>query len=54
MATYLYSVMQSDRNRDVILDSVNMTYRDEDRILDQIYEKQIFWDLYYQDFEFQK
>ena len=43
-----YSVMQSDRNSfggDVVLDSFNMSYRDEDSILDQKYEKQISWDL---------
>ena len=35
-----YSVMQSDGNsccRDVVLDSVNMTSRDENRILDEKY-----------------
>ena len=37
--------MQSDRNNfcgDVILDSVNMVFKDEDSISDQIYEKQIY------------
>ena len=37
----LYSVMQSDGNSfcgDVVLDSFNKTYRDEDNILDQIYK----------------
>ena len=50
-----YSVMQSDGNSfrgDVVLDSCNMSYRDEDNILDQKYEKQISWDLYYEDFIF--
>ena len=40
-----YNVMQSDWNRfcgDVVFESFNMTYRDEDIILDQIYEEQIF------------
>ena len=43
-----YMVMQTDGNRfwrDVVLDSVNMEFRDEDNILDQICEKQIFSDL---------
>ena len=42
--------MQSDGNSfcgKVVFDSFNMAYRDEDRILDQKYEKQIFWDHYY-------
>ena len=36
-----YSMMQSDGNRffgDVVLDSFNKEYRDEDFILDQIYK----------------
>ena len=40
----IYSVMQSDKNRfcgDVVLDSFNIAYKDEDNILDQIYKKQI-------------
>ena len=49
--------MQSDGNsfcRDVVLDSINMDdeYNDEDSIKDQIYEKRIFWGLYYEDFKF--
>ena len=32
----------------VVLDRVNMASRDENSILDQIYEKQIFLDLYYE------
>ena len=36
----------------VVLDSVNMAYRDEDSILDQIYEKQIFLNLYNEDLNF--
>ena len=32
------------------MDSFNMTYRDKDNILDQIYKDQIFFDLYYEDF----
>ena len=35
---------------DVVMDSFNMAYNDEDSILDQKYEKQIFWDFYYEDF----
>ena len=45
-----YSVMQSYRNsfcEDVVLNSFNMVYRDEDIILDQIYMKQSFWYLYF-------
>ena len=37
--------MQSDGKslcRDVVFDSVNMAYRDEESFLDQIYEKLIF------------
>ena len=37
---------------DVVLDSLSMAFRDEDSILDQIYEKLIFWFLYYDVFEF--
>ena len=40
--------MQSDGNSfcgDVVLDGFNMSYRDEDSILEQKYEKQITWDL---------
>ena len=39
-----YRDMQSNRRfflGDVVLDSVNMAYREEDRIFDQIYHKQI-------------
>ena len=46
----LYSVIQSDAN--VVLESFNKAYRDVDGILDQKYEMQIFWDLYYEDFNF--
>ena len=48
-----YSVMQSDGSSfcgDVVLDGFNMSYRDEDSILEQKYEKQISWDLYHEDF----
>ena len=44
-----YSVMQSDQNSlgsDVVLDSFNMPYRNEDNIIDQIYERQIYSDFY--------
>ena len=34
---------------DVFLNSFNIAYRDEDRILDQIYRKQIFSDFHYKD-----
>ena len=47
--------MQSDGKSfcgDVFLDSNNMTYRDADSVLDQKYENQIYWDLYYEDFKF--
>ena len=43
---FMYSVMQSDGNSfcgDVVLDSFNMEYSDEDSILDKKYVKQIFW-----------
>ena len=49
--------MQSDGNSfcgDVVLDSFNTVYRDDDSILEQKYEKQISWDLYYKDFIFLK
>ena len=47
--------MQPDGNsfcEDVVLESFNMAYRDEGRILFRMYEDQIFWDLYYEDLEF--
>ena len=53
----VYSVMQSDGNSfggDVVLDSFNMLYRDEDSMLEQKYEKQLSWDLYYKHFIFWK
>ena len=37
--------MQADQNSfcvDVVLDSVNMVFRDEDSILDQMYRKNMF------------
>ena len=46
--------MKSEGNsfgEDGVLESVNMEYRGVDSILDQIYEKQIFLDLYYEDFQ---
>ena len=52
---YIYSVIQSDGNSfcgDVVLDSFNIVYSDEDSILDQKYEKWIFWNLYYEDLKF--
>ena len=47
--------MQSDGNSffgDVVLDSFNMSFRDEDSILDIEYEKQKFCALYYEDCNF--
>ena len=47
--------MQSERKSfigDVVLDSFDISYRDEDSMLDQKYEKQIFLALYYEDFKF--
>ena len=41
-------MIQSDN----VLDSVNISYWDEDSILDQNYEKQIFSHLYYEEFRF--
>ena len=41
--------MQSNGNSfigDVIVDSFNILYRDEDSILNQKYDKQILWALY--------
>ena len=43
--------MQSDRDSccgNVVLYSVNMVFRDEDSLLDQIYEKQICLNFYYE------
>ena len=45
--------MQSDRYSfcgDVVLNSVDMAFRDDDSILDQIYEMKICSDFYYDDF----
>ena len=39
-------------NRMNVLDSFIMAYRDEDSILDQVYEKQIFSAFYYEDLKF--
>ena len=53
----MYSVMQSDGNSFygiVVMDSIIMAYRDEYSILEQIHEKQIFLDLYYEDLKFTK
>ena len=47
--------MQSDGNSfcgDIVLDSFNMVYSDENSIYDQKYEKRTFWDLYFEDFKF--
>ena len=48
-----YSVMQSVGNticRDIVFDSFNKAYRDEDKILNQIYEKKTSYVLYHEDF----
>ena len=37
---------------DVVLESFNMTSREDDSILDKIYQEQIFSDLYDKDFIF--
>ena len=47
--------MQSDGSRfceDIVLKCVYLASSYEDSILDQIYEKQIFSDFYYEDFKF--
>ena len=47
--------MQLNGNRfcgDVILSSFNMSFRYEDSIKDQKYEKKIFWELHYENFKF--
>ena len=53
----IYGVIQPDGNSffgDAVLDSFNMSYGNEDLILNQKYEKQISWDLYCKDFKFWK
>ena len=43
---FLYSVVQSDRNScclNLVLDSFNMAFRDEDSIIDQMYANKYFW-----------
>ena len=45
-----YSVMQSDGKSfcgDVVLDSFNMVYSNEDSILDKKIEKRVIWDLFF-------
>ena len=37
---------------DVVLDRVNMEFSDEDNILDEIYQEQVFSDLYFKVFLF--
>ena len=52
---FLYRVMHLDGNSflgDVVLDSVNMAYGDEDSILDRIYEKQTFLNFNNEDLNF--
>ena len=54
-ACTLYSVMQLDGNSfcgDIVFGSYNMAFSDEDNNLEQKYEKQIFLDIYFEDFEF--
>ena len=49
---FWYSVMHSQSNSfwgNVILDNVNMAYRDEDSTLTQRYNEQIFPGFYYKD-----
>ena len=36
---------------DIVLDGFNMSYLEKDSILEQKYEKQISWDLHYEDYE---
>ena len=46
--------MQSDEksfSRDVVLDSYNIAYGDEDSIRDPKNKRRIFWDLLYEDFK---
>ena len=46
---FSYSAKQSECNSyfgDVVLDSFNMAYRDEDSVRDNKYDKKIFWNLY--------
>ena len=53
----MYSITQTLSNSllgDVVLDSYNIVYWDEDSILDQIYEKQICSTFYSEDFEFKR
>ena len=55
--TIVYSVMQSDGNSisgEVVLDSFNISYRDDDNIFDKMWEKQISWDFFYEDLKFLK
>ena len=54
---FLCSVMQSDEKNFggyVVLESVNIVSRGEDSILQQIYAKQIFFDLFLEDFSCKK
>ena len=54
LTTYTYSVTLSYANsfwRDVVFESFNNVSRDEDNILDQIYQKQMCQDFYYEDFK---
>ena len=50
---HAYSVMQSDRKKiwgDVVLDSFNIAFRDEENILGETYKAQICLDFYYDNF----
>ena len=37
---------------DVVCDNILLVHRDEDSILDPKYKKQLFWNIYYEDFNF--
>ena len=39
---------------DVVFDTINIPNRDEDSRLDQMYEKQISWDIYHKEFKCRK
>jgi len=52
-----YRLMQSDGHSfggNTVLSSIIIVKRDEDSVLDQIYEKQIFSYIYNEDFRFSK
>ena len=49
-----YAIIIEEFLRSDVLDSFIMAFRDEDSIIDQIYEKQIFSAFYYVDSKFSK